>query len=105
MLTCETHGSINYSNWGKGGSRGCWQVGAALRQLREFPNFPVSFLGIALGVVPPIPQELIGRPVFAELLQSLIQDFDIVVVDMPAAGIYASFDYSCWCLLRPAPGP
>jgi protein-tyrosine kinase len=41
------------------------------------------------GAVPPNPQELIGRPVFAELLQTLIQDFDIVIVDTPAANIYA----------------
>lgn len=41
------------------------------------------------GAVPPNPQELIGRPVFAELFQTLIQDFDIVIVDTPAANIYA----------------
>jgi chain length determinant protein tyrosine kinase EpsG len=37
------------------------------------------------GAVPPNPQELIGRPIFAELLQTFIQDFDIVIVDTPAA--------------------
>jgi protein-tyrosine kinase len=41
------------------------------------------------GAVPPNPQELIGRPVFAELLHTLIQDFDIVIVDTPAANKYA----------------
>ncbi|PTR15088.1 MULTISPECIES: chain length determinant protein tyrosine kinase EpsG [unclassified Nitrosospira] len=41
------------------------------------------------GAVPPNPQELIGRPVFAELLQTLIQDFDIVIVDTPAANHHA----------------
>jgi protein-tyrosine kinase len=41
------------------------------------------------GAVPPNPQELIGRPVFADLLQTLIQDFDIVIVDTPAASHYA----------------
>jgi chain length determinant protein tyrosine kinase EpsG len=41
------------------------------------------------GAVPPNPQELIGRPGFAELLQSLIRDFDIVIVDTPAANEYA----------------
>jgi protein-tyrosine kinase len=41
------------------------------------------------GAVPPNPQELIGRPVFAGLLQTLIQDFDIVIVDTPAANHYA----------------
>lgn len=37
------------------------------------------------GAVPPNPQELIGRSGFAELLQSLIRDFDIVIIDTPAA--------------------
>ena len=41
------------------------------------------------GAVPPNPQELLGRPGFAELFQSLIQDFDVVIVDTPAGKIYA----------------
>jgi protein-tyrosine kinase len=41
------------------------------------------------GAVPPNPQELVGRPAFATLLQSLVRDFDIVVVDTPAAGTHA----------------
>jgi chain length determinant protein tyrosine kinase EpsG len=41
------------------------------------------------GAVPPNPQELIGRPIFADLLQTLVQDFDIVIIDTPAASNYA----------------
>ncbi|MEO6824262.1 MAG: chain length determinant protein tyrosine kinase EpsG [Nitrosospira sp.] len=41
------------------------------------------------GAVPPNPQELIGRPGFADLFQTLIRDFDIVIVDTPAASEYA----------------
>ncbi len=41
------------------------------------------------GAVPPNPQELLGRPSFAELLQSLIRDFDIVIADTPAGNVYA----------------
>jgi chain length determinant protein tyrosine kinase EpsG len=41
------------------------------------------------GAVPPNPQELLGRPSFAELLQSLIHDFDIVIIDTPAGNMYA----------------
>ena len=37
------------------------------------------------GAAPPNPQELLGRHSFAELFQSLILDFDIVIVDTPAA--------------------
>ena len=36
------------------------------------------------GPVPPNPQELLGRPGFAELLQSLARDFDIIIFDTPA---------------------
>jgi protein-tyrosine kinase len=57
----------------------------AIARISQLPGLWV----LPSGAVPPNPQELIGRPVFAELLQSLIQDFDIVVVDTPAAGIYA----------------
>ena len=41
------------------------------------------------GPVPPNPQELFGRSGFAELLQSLIRDFDNVIIDTPAATKYA----------------
>ena len=41
------------------------------------------------GAVPPNPQELLGRPVFGEALRSLSQDFDVVIVDTPAASEYA----------------
>jgi protein-tyrosine kinase len=41
------------------------------------------------GAVPPNPQELLGRPAFAELLQSLVHDFDIVIIDTPAGNLYA----------------
>lgn len=51
-----------------------------------------SLLGLSLlpaGAVPPNPQELLGRPGFADLLQSLIRDFDVVIIDTPAASEYA----------------
>lgn len=47
-----------------------------------------SLLGLSVlpaGAVPPNPQELLGRAGFAELLQSLIREFDIIVIDTPAA--------------------
>ena len=51
-----------------------------------------SLLGLSVlpaGAVPPNPQELLGRPGFAELLRSLISNFDIVIIDTPAANEYA----------------
>jgi chain length determinant protein tyrosine kinase EpsG len=41
------------------------------------------------GPVPPNPQELLGRPGFAELMQSLARDFDIIIFDTPASSRYA----------------
>jgi chain length determinant protein tyrosine kinase EpsG len=41
------------------------------------------------GAVPPNPQELLGRPTFSKTLRSLSNDFDVVIVDTPAAGNYA----------------
>jgi protein-tyrosine kinase len=57
----------------------------AIARISQLPGL----WALPAGAVPPNPQELIGRPVFAELLQTLIQDFDVVVVDTPAAGIHA----------------
>jgi chain length determinant protein tyrosine kinase EpsG len=51
-----------------------------------------SLLGLSVlpaGTVPPNPQELLGRPAFVELLQSISHDFDVVIVDTPAGGEFA----------------
>jgi chain length determinant protein tyrosine kinase EpsG len=41
------------------------------------------------GVVPPNPQELLGRPAFAQLLQDFAEDFDVILIDTPAARDFA----------------
>ncbi len=41
------------------------------------------------GTPAPNPQELLGRPQFGQLLQSLGQDYDLIVVDTPAASVCA----------------
>ena len=62
------------------------RIGAeAIARINSLPGLYV----LPAGAVPPNPQELLGRPAFAELLQSLIHDFDIVIVDTPAANRYA----------------
>jgi protein-tyrosine kinase len=38
------------------------------------------------GAIPPNPQELLGRHEFSKLLQSLGQDFRIIIIDTPSAG-------------------
>jgi protein-tyrosine kinase len=49
---------------------------------------------LGLSVLPagskaPNPQELLGRPRFTELLQSLADDFDVIILDTPAARDFA----------------
>ena len=51
-----------------------------------------TLLGLSVlpaGAVPPNPQELLGRPAFIETLHNLSRDFDVVIIDTPAASEYA----------------
>ena len=51
-----------------------------------------SLVGLSVlpaGVVPPNPQELLGRPAFVELLSKFSNDFDVVIIDTPATGKFA----------------
>ncbi|WP_228720755.1 chain length determinant protein tyrosine kinase EpsG [Nitrogeniibacter mangrovi] len=41
------------------------------------------------GAVPPNPQELLARPAFAQLLQHLSADFDVILIDTPAGAQFA----------------
>lgn len=41
------------------------------------------------GAVPPNPQELLGRPAFASALQSFANDYDVILIDTPAAADFA----------------
>jgi chain length determinant protein tyrosine kinase EpsG len=52
---------------------------AALRGLSVLPA----------GAMPPNPQELLGRPGFAALLQKLREQFDVIILDTPAASEFA----------------
>ena len=47
-----------------------------------------SFMDLSIltaGPIPPNPQELLGRPIFDSLLASASQDFDVIIIDTPAA--------------------
>jgi len=51
-----------------------------------------SLLGLSVlpaGAIPPNPQELLGRPAFIETLLTVSRDFDVVIIDTPAASEYA----------------
>lgn len=78
LFKLGNNGGLSGMLAGRNGSEVISRV-AALRGLSVLPS----------GAVPPNPQELLGRSFFAELLQSLIRDFDIVILDTPASSEYA----------------
>jgi protein-tyrosine kinase len=41
------------------------------------------------GAIPPNPQELIGRPVFARFLQELENEFEVILIDTPPCAEFA----------------
>ena len=51
-----------------------------------------AFMGLSVlcaGPLPPNPQELLGRPPFARLLQQMASEFDVIIIDTPAAASFA----------------
>lgn len=57
----------------------------AVTAIGALPNLSV----LSAGTIPPNPQELLGRQNFAKLLQSLGHDFDVMIIDTPAASVCA----------------
>jgi protein-tyrosine kinase len=60
-------------------------------EVRDIARIP-SFMDLSVlpaGPVPPNPQELLGRPIFAKLLEEMAREFDVVIIDTPAAADYA----------------
>ena len=53
----------------------------AVARIADFEDLSV----LPAGAVPPNPQELLGRPIFASLLEELCREFDVVLIDTPAA--------------------
>lgn len=44
-----------------------------------------SLAVLTAGPLPPNPQELLGRPTFGQLLQTVEADYDVILIDTPAA--------------------
>lgn len=53
--------------------------------IAALPNLSV----LPAGAIPPNPQELLGRQNFSKLLQSLGEDFDVIIIDTPPASACA----------------
>jgi protein-tyrosine kinase len=58
------------------------------RVIHQVPDLP-SLSVFPVGAVPPNPLELVQRPLFSALLQELLNNFDHIVVDTPAAALGA----------------
>ena len=56
--------------------------------IQRIPSF-VDLSVLTAGPLPPNPQELLGRPSFARLLDEMVREYDVVIVDTPAAADYA----------------
>ena len=56
--------------------------------IARIPSF-VDLSVMSAGPVPPNPQELLGRPLFTRLLGELAHEFDVIIIDTPAASMYA----------------
>lgn len=57
----------------------------AIVNIDTLPNLSV----LAAGATPPNPQELLGRQSFSKLLLSLGTDYDVMIIDTPAADMCA----------------
>jgi protein-tyrosine kinase len=60
-------------------------VHAGIRRIASF----LDLHSLSAGPTPPNPQELLGRPAFDRLLDEVTQEFDVILIDTPAAGAYA----------------
>ncbi|MBI3479747.1 MAG: chain length determinant protein tyrosine kinase EpsG [Nitrosomonadales bacterium] len=57
----------------------------AVHRVRNFVDLSV----LTAGPIPPNPQELLGRPSLTALLEHLKEQFDVILVDTPAAAEFA----------------
>jgi len=58
--------------------------------IQRVPGF-VDLSVLASGPTPPNPSELLGRPSFGALCDSLVTQFDVVIVDTPAARLGSDY--------------
>lgn len=61
---------------------------AEMDAIEPIPAFDNLFV-LPAGAVPPNPQELLSRPQFAQVLEQAASRFEAVLIDTPAAGVFA----------------
>ena len=57
----------------------------AVQGVKGLPGLAI----LPAGALPPNPQELLGRPAFGLLLQLAAQQFDVIIIDTPAANAFS----------------
>ena len=58
-------------------------------QVRALTGGSVDIQVLPAGAVPPNPQELLARPSFGQLLQTLGTEYDVILIDTPAGSQFA----------------
>jgi len=56
--------------------------------IQRIPSF-IDLSILPAGPTPPNPQELLGRPMFNTFMANVADEFDVIIVDTPAAAKYA----------------
>jgi len=88
ILDCDFRKPVMHKYFGLRNLSGIVEVLIGERQLQEVWTQPVERLHvITVGRIPPNPAELLSTRRFAELLASLREEFDYVLVDAPPIGL------------------
>src|SRR5829696_1715065 len=88
ILDCDFRKPIIHRFFGLRNLVGVVDVLAGERKLQDVGAEPVKGLRVMpVGHIPPNPSELLGNPRFSELLASLREQFDYVLIDAPPVGL------------------
>ena len=63
-------------------------------EVRRVPAF-LDLSVVPAGPLPPNPAELLGRPLFGNFLDEMRQEFEVILIDTPAASDYADAQMIC----------
>src|SRR5215204_1693193 len=88
ILDCDFRKPVIHRFFGMRNLHGVVDVLVGERKLQDLGAEPVEGLRVMpVGHIPPNPSELLGNPRFSELLASLREQFDYVLIDAPPVGL------------------
>jgi len=87
LIDADLRGPRQHTLFGLGNVTGLSAVLADRADLSVIARIPafIDLSVLAAGAIPPNPLELLGRDVFVNLMKACGENFDVVVVDTPAA--------------------